>query len=50
MSGVENITKTIIPSSGKSNKSDAEFTSEIKGLAQKAAAASNITESKYISR
>ena len=41
---------SVIPSAGKSNKSDAEFTSEIKELAQKAAAATNKTESEYISR
>ena len=64
MSGVEKIAKagfsalmnsrepnwSVIPSAGKSNKSDAEFACEIKELAQKAAAASNKTESEYISR
>lgn len=39
-----------IPTAGKSNKSEAEFVGEIKELAQKAAMASNKTESEYISR
>ena len=39
-----------IPSAGKSNKTKAEFTSEIKELAKKAALPTNKTESEYISR
>ena len=39
-----------IPSAGKSNKSKAEFTSEIRELAKKAALSTNKTESEYISR
>ena len=39
-----------IPSAGKSNKSKAEFTSEIKELAKKAALASSKAESEQISR
>ncbi len=39
-----------IPSAGKSQKSEAEFVSEIKELAQKAALAANKTEAECISR
>ena len=39
-----------IPSAGKSNKSKAEFTSEIKELAKKAAVAGSKAESEQISR
>lgn len=41
---------SIIPSSGKSSKSKAEFTSEIRELAQKAAMAGSKAESEQISR
>lgn len=41
---------SIIPSAGKSNKSDAEFISEIKELARKAALTTNKEELGYISR
>lgn len=39
-----------IPSAGRSNKSEAEFISEIKELAKKAALSTNKTESEYIFR
>lgn len=39
-----------IPTAGKSQKSEAEFVSEIKELAQKAALATNKTEAECISR
>lgn len=39
-----------IPTAGKSQKSEAEFVSEIKELAQKVALATNKTEAEYISR
>ena len=41
---------SIIPSSGKSNKSKAEFTDEIKELARKAASTTNKSELEYIHR
>ena len=64
MSGVDNIAKagfsalmnsqepnwSIIPSSGKNNKSGSEFISEIKELAHKAALTTNKAELDYISR
>lgn len=39
-----------IPTKGKSSKTQAEFVSEIKELAQRAATATNKTESEYISK
>lgn len=64
ISGIENIAKaglsasinsrepnwSIIPTAGKSNKSDAEFTSEIKELARKAAMAKNKTEAEFFTK
>ena len=41
---------SIIPSSGKSSKSKAEFTDEIKELARKAANTTNKAELEYIHR
>ncbi len=41
---------SFIPTAGKSQKSEAEFVSEIKELAQKAALAANKTEAECISR